>query len=75
MGGHAYPRISARNKLRSVPMCCVCGAVAVWRVEIQVSYMRGDDEVRFACANHGRSRTAEELLSLKQPTSHEQEPT
>jgi hypothetical protein len=61
-----YPRIGAKNKLPSVPLCCICGRVATWRLDVQVSYMRGDDEVRDVCDEH-RQAPAEALLNGANP--------
>lgn len=56
-----YPRIGERGRLKAAPMCCICGAVATHWVTVQVSYMRGDDEVKETCDAH---RTAEPRVLL-----------
>lgn len=46
-----YPRIgSSRNHTKGLCQCCQ--KPAKHRVDIQVSYMRGDDEVYLVCQDH-----------------------
>lgn len=43
-----YPRIGSIRKMNPQHLCKICGKPrSDLRVEIQVSYMRGDDEVFF----------------------------
>jgi hypothetical protein len=62
MSTHNYPRISGRNKLPTVPMCCICGGVATWCVTIQVTWFRGEDEIRDVCDEHKQGLTPEVLV-------------
>ena len=59
MSRHQYPRIGAQRgygiqngKPRKGPPCIVCGAESCCKVDIEISYMRGDDEVVHACQAH-----------------------
>lgn len=50
-----YPRISGRKKYKGHPNGlpnCPCGTKAVYRVEIQVNWFRGDDESEPRCEKH-----------------------
>lgn len=52
-----YPRIShffryKGNPKRFKDQKCPCGLQAVGRVEIQVSWFRGDDEIELRCEEH-----------------------
>lgn len=50
-----YPRIGSRNKLKGARQCRICGSPgADERIDIQVSWFRGEDEVLLVhseCAN------------------------
>lgn len=48
---HQYPRVGASKPLDR-GLCSCCQHPAVRRVDIQVSYMRGDDEVLKLCLEH-----------------------
>lgn len=48
-----YPRISKSEMLKRSPMC-PCGEAAQWRLTVQVSWFRGDDEFAFRCDKHRR---------------------
>ncbi len=48
-----YPHIeSIRPRKKNTQAKCRCGALGQYRPEIQVSYMRGDDVVVWACDTH-----------------------
>lgn len=50
-----YPRINhapTRLKPTSQALCWICGKRAEFKVEIEVNWFRGDDEVVRACAEH-----------------------
>ena len=54
---HSYPRIGSTSKKwpdpkKQGPKCSACGARSFYRVEIQVNWFRGDDEVAKACEVH-----------------------
>lgn len=68
MSKRTYPHISGRNRLRAVPMCCICGQVAHWSVTVQVSWFRGEDEVREVCEAH-KQTPANDLLASEPKTS------
>jgi hypothetical protein len=53
-----YPRIGESGLLPVAPRCDVCGAVATNWVFVQVSYMRGDDVHKHACAEHRKDAAA-----------------
>ena len=46
-----YPRIGA-SRLAKKGLCACCNAIAEKRMDVQVSYMRGDDEVFLLCGRH-----------------------
>lgn len=56
----SYPRIGAAYKNKKWealgpgkgPVCDACGAKALFRVDVEVGWFRGDDESRKACAQH-----------------------
>lgn len=51
-----YPRIGNVEKHpRNTSERCLCGAMAKYRVEIQVNFFRGDDEIEWRCQEHKRS--------------------
>lgn len=48
-----YPRIISTNaRKKNTAAKCKCGELGKFRPEIQVSYMRGDDIVVWACDEH-----------------------
>lgn len=48
-----YPLISsASRRSKNTTKLCQCGVLATHRVEIQTSFMRGDDEYEWACESH-----------------------
>lgn len=52
-----YPRLGNVRDMRRVwtgksPKCCVCGAKATHRVDIEWWHMRGDDDVANVCDAH-----------------------
>jgi hypothetical protein len=48
-----YPRIGGRERCdKNISAKCRCGEIGKYRVEIQTSWMRGDDEVVWACDKH-----------------------
>lgn len=48
-----YPRIERiRQRKKNTCAKCACGEVAKYQPEIEVSYMRGDDVVVWACGMH-----------------------
>lgn len=50
-----YPRISEVEKRpKNTNAKCKCGAIGKNIVVIQVNYMRGDDDVVWACEDHKR---------------------
>lgn len=61
-----YPRISGKNPLRRAPLCCICGEPATWRLEVQVSWFRGDDEHRDVCDEH-KASTVGQVMTVKAP--------
>jgi len=60
MSGRAYPRIGRTSLQRKweklppkgAPKCSACSQPARFRVEVQVNWFRGDDEVGNACPQH-----------------------
>ena len=56
MSNRKYPRISRFQKYKGhpngMPKCQLCDNKAVGKVEIQTSWMRGDDEYRPRCDDH-----------------------
>lgn len=38
--------------------CIACGAPAMWRVDVEVNWFRGDDEVVKACTPHSKDAAA-----------------
>ena len=48
-----YPLISgAKNHKKNTSACCKCGALGRYKVTIECSYMRGEDDVVWACEEH-----------------------
>lgn len=48
-----YPRIERINPRRKNSCAkCPCGEIGKYRPEIEISYMRGDDIVVWACEEH-----------------------
>lgn len=55
MSKSKYPRIGRVEKReKNTRATCKCGALGICKVHIQISYMRGDDEVLWACNDHKR---------------------
>ncbi len=56
MSNRKYPRISRFQKYKGhpngMPKCQLCEKKAVGKVEIQTTWMRGDDECRPRCDDH-----------------------
>lgn len=52
MSRNLYPRIGESRKGKHGGKCSACGKRGEFRVDIEVSYMRGDDEVVWACDEH-----------------------
>lgn len=48
----AYPRLGATSAVNSRKLCSCCDLVALKKVDIEVSYMRGDDGVLLLCEAH-----------------------
>lgn len=49
----AYPRIGKTQKRpKNTQAKCKCGEIGKFRVHVQVDYMRGNDEVFWACPAH-----------------------
>ena len=48
-----YPRIAEQSLIRR-GICCVCTKKATWRLDIQVSWFRGDDAIVQVCDDHVR---------------------
>ena len=58
-----YPRVG--NKIKSQhnfyrKTCEFCGKLGTLRIDLQINYMRGDDEVFILCDEH-KTMTAQEL--------------
>ena len=50
-----YPRIGeVYKRQKNTSAKCKCGEVGKFKTAVQVSYMRGDDEVFWACDPHKR---------------------
>jgi len=49
-----YPRLGERLRLKptSEAQCCVCGAKAYYRLDIEINWFRGDDVVVKVCTAH-----------------------
>lgn len=53
-----YPRIGKTEvKSGNAQAKCKCGEVAKFRVHVQIDYMRGNDEVLWACPGHRKNAT------------------
>lgn len=60
MSGKTYPRIGRTSRqlkwdklpVKAAPKCSACDQPARFRVEVEVSWFRGDDESGRACAVH-----------------------
>ena len=49
----SYPRIGqTQKKPKNTQAKCQCGEIGKFRVHVQFDYMRGNDEVYWACQNH-----------------------
>jgi hypothetical protein len=66
-----YPRSTATKERawaklpeHEGPRCTICGRKALFKVVVEVSWFRGDDEVFKACDEH-RSHHAQALLDAK----------
>lgn len=57
-----YPRIASINQLPKVNFC-PCGRVATWAVEVQVNWMRGEDETVFRCDQHKRDIVVQKAVT------------
>ena len=50
-----YPRLgSALNHAKNTSAKCICGEIGKFKITIEWSYMRGDDDVVWACPAHKR---------------------
>lgn len=67
MSNRKYPRIGSERLHRpqrgqkrplKTPPCIVCGEPSTHRVEIQVNWFRGDDEIANACQTHRKDAVA-----------------
>jgi hypothetical protein len=48
-----YPRIGeVQKKPKNTQAKCRCGEVGKFRIHVQFDYMRGNDEVYWACPDH-----------------------
>ena len=54
MSSRKYPRIGQIEKRpkNTSEKCRLCGAIAKFRVDVQVGWFRGDDLVEWACDAH-----------------------
>lgn len=53
MSRKSYPALGEVQKLKGQGVrCACCGAPAVFRIDVQVNWFRGDDEVYHVCAIH-----------------------
>ena len=51
--GKQYPRIGRTdNHLKNTSAICHCGEVGKYKVHIEYTFMRGEDEVIWACQHH-----------------------
>lgn len=51
----SYPRIGQIiKKTTNTSAKCKCGQIGKFFIEIQVNYMRGDDEYYWSCKEHKR---------------------
>lgn len=58
MSKRTYPRLGRERSCRGAHPCVVCGAPATTTVDLQWSYMRGDDDVPDVCTEHRRDLSA-----------------
>jgi hypothetical protein len=77
MSKKRYPYLSSKEHLRGSggSKCACCEAKATRKIEVQISWFRGDDEVYRVCENHipGNSDWSDfyNLLVIKKRRSHE----
>ena len=52
---HKYPRIgNVRKHKKNNCAKCKCGEIGRYKVDIQWTYMRGDDDVVWSCESHNK---------------------
>jgi hypothetical protein len=65
-----YPRKSGKKQHKKNTCAkCKCGELGRWKVTIETSWFRGEDEVVWACDNH--KDDVEYLYYDQQPTRNE----
>lgn len=63
MSKRAYPRLGAERQLKN-KQCSCCDQKALKRIDIQVSWLRGEDDVFNVCETHLKMARASQWETL-----------